>query len=247
MHSMQLRQKQDVVWSALPVIVDVGIALLILATLPAISEHLAEPSGLNALLLVVLYLLYAMGIYFSRKILPDEGNERWAPPAWSRDPKVRGVMGLIFAFFMAATFAYQLGYFEAIFELRAGLLEEGSTAAFLVYAPGSWLGFSLLVILVLAFPVDSNVQLGSPRYTTLAVLSLILTDSLLVFVTAQVNAMSKSLGLQSGIGLWLPVLAAFVVSFLPARGIYQSRRPFLSGWISFTLLLLLAVTTAVFF
>jgi len=59
--------------------------------------------------------------------------------------------------------------------------------------------------------------------------------------------MSKSLGLQSGIGLWLPVLAAFVVSFLPARGIYQSRRPFLSGWISFTLLLLFAVTTAVFF
>ena len=247
MHATQLQQKQEVAWAALPVIVDVGIALLILFTLPALSSHLAEPSGLNALLLVFLYLLYAVGVYLSRKILSGEGNERWAPPEWTRDPKVRGAMGLVFAFFMATTFAYQLGYFEAIFELRAGLLEEGSTAAFLVYAPGSWLGFSLLIILVLVFPVDSNVTPGSTRYTILAVMSLILTDLLLVFTAAQVNAMAKSLGLQTGIGLWLLVLASFLVSFLPARGVYQSRRPFLSGWISFALLLLFAVTTAVFF
>jgi hypothetical protein len=246
MHSTQLRQNQEIVWTALPVLIDAGIALAIFLTLPALSSRLAEPSGLNALLLVLLYLVYAVGVYFSRKLLPGEGDYRWAPPAWSRDPKVRGVMGLIFAFFMATTFAYQLGYFESIFDLRAGLLQEGSTAALLVYAPGSWLGFSMLMILVLAFPVDSNVEPGETRYAALAVLSLLLTDSLLVFAGAQVNAMVKSMGAQTSMGLWLLVLAAFVISLLPARAVYQRRRPFLSGWISFALLLLFATTTAVF-
>jgi hypothetical protein len=46
--------------------------------------------------------------------------------------------------------------------------------------------------------------------------------------------------------VWLLVLAAFLISLLPARAIYQSRRPFLSGWISFALLLLFTATTAVF-
>ena len=225
----------------LPVIADAAAALALLLWLPGLTGRLTEPSGLNALLLVLLYILFCLGVYFSRKLLPQPDAGRWAPPDWFMDPRVRGLLGLIFAFFMATTFAYQLGYFEAIFQISAGLLEEGSTAAFFVYAPGSWLGFSLLVILVMAFPVDSNVPPVNQRYEILAFLSLIFTNGLLVFSTAQMKAMILGLHLTPGLFLGLVVLVAFIVSLLPARAIYQSRQPYLSGWVSFALLLFLAI------
>jgi len=230
----------------LPVIVDAGAALVIFFWLSELSSLLTEPSGLNALLLVFLYLLFCIGVYLSRKIQSQAGISRWEPPAWLMNPKVRGLLGLVFALFMATTFAYQLGYFDAIYQIRAGLLEEGSTAAFFVYAPGAWLGFSMLVILVLAFPVDSNIQRANNRYALLALLSLIFTNSLLIFSAAQARAMISGLNLALGIRSWLVVLAALALSFLPARAIYQSRLPLLSGWLSFALLLLLAAYLAVF-
>lgn len=232
--------------AVLPLIADSGAALIMLFWLPALSIRLVEPSGWNALLLVLLYLLFCIGVYISRKILPQAGIGRWGPPAWLMNLKVRGLLGLVFSLFMATTFAYQLGYFEAIYQIRAGLLEEGSTAAFFVYAPGAWLGFSMLVILVLAFPVDSNIQPANNRYTLLALLSLVFTNSLLIFSAAQARAMITGLNLTLGFGSWLIVLTALALSFLPARAIYQSRQPLLSGWLSFAFLLLLAAYLAVF-
>lgn len=246
MESTRTKLDLDLLMAALPVAVDAVAALLIIFWLAPLTARLQEPSGLNALLVVLLYILFCFGVYLSRKLLPRPGSARWAPPEWFQNPKVRGAFGLVFAFFMATTFAYQLGYFEAIFQLRAGLLEEGSTAAFLVYAPGSWIGFSLLVILVLAFPVDSNLEPGNLLYVILAALSLIAVDSLLVFTTAQAQAMIRSLAFPNGVLLWLAVLAAFTLSLLPARAIYQSRQPYLSGWLSFAGLLLVASVTAVF-
>lgn len=246
MESITTRRETNLVMAALPVLTDAAAALVILLWLPSLSLRLQEPSGLNALLLVFLYILFCIGVYFSRKIRPQPEVGRWSLPDWFKDPKLRGALGLIFALFMATTFAYQLGYFDSIFQIRAGLLEEGSTAAFLVYAPGSWIGFSLLVILVMAFPVDCNVPPESNRYAVLALLSLLFTNSLLVFTTAQAQAMIAGLDLAPGVGLWLVVLAAFTVSLLPARAIYQSRQPYLSGWLSFALLFLLASYLAVF-
>ena len=245
MESTKSGEQLNLFMIILPLIADAAAALAIFFWLPELSPRLEEPSGLNALLLVLLYILWCLGVYFSRKLLPQPEIGRWAPPAWFMDPRVRGVLGLIFAFFMATTFAYQLGYFEALFQIRAGLMEEGSTAAFFVYAPGSWLGFSLLVILVMAFPVDSNVPPVNHRYEILAFLSLVFVNGLLVFTTAQTKAMILGLELVPGVSLWLLVLVAFTLSLLPARAIYQSRQPYLSGWLSFALLLLLAVYLAV--
>ncbi len=230
----------------LPLLADGGAAILLLGWMPALSVRLLEPSGWNALLLVILYVLFCVGVYLSRKLLPQVENERWLPPAWLMNNKVRGALGLLIAFFLATTFAYQLGYFEAVFEIRAGLLNEGATSAFLVYAPGAWLGFAMLVVLVFAFPVDTNLPPSSNRYTPLALLSLILTNSLLVFTSAQALAMINGLALAPGIGLWLLVLAALTLTFLPARAIYQSRQPTLGGWLTLAVLLLLASSLAVF-
>lgn len=239
-------RESNLLMALLPLLVDGGAAIILLLWMPVLSARLLEPSGLNALLLVILYVLFCIGVYLSRKLLPQAGNARWLPPAWLMNPKVRGALGLLFALFLTTTFAYQLGYFESLFQIRAGLLNEGATAAFLVYAPGAWLGFAMLVILVLAFPVDTNVPADSNRYAVLALLSLIFTNSLLLFTSAQSLAMISGLALSPGMGLWLLVLAALTLSFLPARAIYQSRQPTLGGWLSFALLLLLASYLAVF-
>jgi hypothetical protein len=241
MESTKTNQEINLFMVVLPVIVDVAAAIALFLWLPDLSERLAEPSGVNALLLVLFYILFCLGIYFSRKLLPQPEISRWVPPDWFMEPKLRGLLGLIFAFFIATTFAYQLGYFEAIFQTSVGFLGEGASSAFFVYAPGSWLGFSLLIILVMAFPVDSNVPPVTHRYEILAFLSLVFVNSLLVFSAAQTKALIRGLNLVSGLALWLIVLFAFVVSLLPARAIYQSRQPYLSGWISFLLLLLLAI------
>lgn len=231
--------KQETNWltAALPVIVDGLTAVALLIWLPGLAQRLIEPSGWNALLLVVLYVLFCIGVYLSRKLLPQPG--RWPPPDWLMNPKVRGLLGLVFALLMTTTFAYQLGYFRAIFDLRAGLLEEGSTAAFLVYAPGAWLGFSLLVILVLAFPVNASIAPENGRYALVALLSLVLTNGLLLFTAGQTRAMMEGLGLTPGLGAALLVLLALVLSFFPARMHYQSRQPHLLGWLSYTVLLVL--------
>jgi hypothetical protein len=244
MESTKTKQEHNFFMLVLPLVADAAAALALFLWLPGLSERLSEPSGLNALLLVFFYILYCLGIYFSRKLLPQPKIGRWAPPEWFMDPKMRGVLGLIFAFFMATTFAYQLGYFEAIFQISAGLLGEGASSAFFVYAPGSWLGFSLLVILVMAFPVDSNVPPVNHRYEILAFLSLLFTNGLLVFSTTQTKALIQGLGLTESLSLWLIVFIAILLSFLPPRAIYQSRQPYLSGWASYTLLLLLAVFLA---
>jgi hypothetical protein len=229
---------------ALPVVVDIAAAGALYLWMPDLSRRLGDPSGLNALLLFLLYILFCLGIFFSRKLLPQPEIGRWAPPDWFMEPKVRGVLSFIFAFFMATTFAYQLGYFEAIFQISSGMLGEGASSAFFVYAPGSWLGFSLLVILVMAFPVDSNVPPVNHRYEILAFLSLVFVNGLLVFSTAQTKALIQGLNLASSLSLWLIILIAILISFLPARAIYQSRQPYLSGWVSYSLLLLLAIFLA---
>jgi hypothetical protein len=245
MASIKTEQQLNLFMVILPLIADAAAAIALFFSLPALSSRLIETSGLNALLLVSLYILFCLGVYFSRKLLPQPDAGVWAPPDWFMNPKLRGVLGLVFAFFMATTFAYQLGYFEAIFQISAGMLEEGSTAAFFVYAPGSWLGFSMLVILVLAFPVDSTIPPVTHRYEIFAFLSLVFVNALLIFSAAQTKAMFLGLNLSPGAATWLVVLAAYLISFLPARAIYQSRQPYLSGWISFLLLLLLAVFLAV--
>jgi hypothetical protein len=229
----------------LPFLVDGAALMTAVLWLPPLAARLEQPSGLNALLLVVLYLLFCSGVYLSRKLLPQVENSRWLPPAWLLEPKVLAACGLGFALLMATTFAYQLGYFEAILQVSAGQMGEGTSAAFLVYAPGAWLGFSMLVILVQAFPVNANVPPGG-RYTLFALLALLFSDGLLLFSGAQARAMLAGLGLTPGIGLWPAVLAAFLVSFFPARAIYQSRLPGLGSWLSFALLLLYCSLTAVF-
>ena len=224
----------------LPLLADGAALLALLVWLPALSQRLQSPSGWNALLLVLLYVLFCLGVYLIRKLLPVPGT-RWSPPAWLVDRRLRAASGFVFALLMATTLAYQLGFFESIFAVSAGLLEEGSTSALFVYAPGAWLGFSAFVVLVLAFPVNSTIAPEDSRFSWVALIALLCTDAMLIFSAAQARAMLLGLGLPDSIWFTAAVLVAFLASYLPARALYLKRQPYLSGWLSFAVLLLAAV------
>lgn len=226
--------------ASLPVIADGGAFLAMLLWLPALSLKLMLPSGWNALLLVVLYVLFCAGVYLLRKLEAQPGIGRWSPPAIFLNTKIRAILAFLFGLLMMTTMAYQLGYFVTIQSIRAATLDEGSSSALFVYMPGALLGFSMLYILILAFPVQPAVVPGTNRYAGVALLGLILTNGMLFFTTAQAGALLKALELSQGAITFLISLLVLLLSFAPPRLLYQNKQPYLSGLISFALLLLLA-------
>lgn len=231
-------KENNLLLAALPAVADGAALIVALLLLPALAVQLQAPSGWNALLLVVLYVLLCVGVYALRKLAPAE-NGRWSPPGWFMDRRVRGVLALLFGLLMMTTVAYQLGFFEAVRLLSLGDLEEGSTAAFYVFAPGAWLGFSMLYILLLAFTVRPTVAPHSERYAPLALLGLLLVNGMFLLATAQARAIFLGSGLSQA-AVFLVTLLLLAVSFLPPRLIYQSRRPQPVGLLSIGVLLLVS-------
>jgi len=222
----------------LSIVADSAAFLAMVLWLPGLSSKLAQPSGWNALLLVLFYTLFCTGIYLIRKLEPQAGNGRWSPPTVFLNPKVRGVLAFLFGLLMMTTIAYQLGYFATIQSIRAATLNEGSSSALFVYMPGALLGFSMLYILVLAFPVNANLPPGSNRYATVAFFGLILANGMLLFTTAQARAIVTALNLPPGAAVYLASFLVLLISFAPPRLLYQHKQPYLSGLLSFVILLL---------
>lgn len=226
--------------AVLPVIVD-GLAFLaILFVLPGFALRLEQPSGWNALSLVLFYLMFCVGVYLIRKLEAREQISRWQPPSIFLDPKVRALLAFLFGLLMMTTLAYQIGYFESIQSLGSAALDEGDSSALIVYMPGALLGFSMLYILILAFPVQSNVSSDRRLFPILAFLGLVLANNMLFFGTAQARAITTALGIKDGPALFVASFLLVLLSFAPPRLIYQNKRPQPYGLVSFFLLLLFA-------
>ena len=225
---------------ALPVITDCLTFLALVYLLPGFTHLLEKPSGWNALLLVLFYILFCVGVYLIRKLDSQPGNGRWRPPAIFLNPKVRALLAFLFGLLMMTTVAYQIGYFESIQSIDTATLDEGDSSALLVYMPGALLGFSMLYILVLAFPVQSNIPVTSKKYPIFALLGLILANAMLLFTTTQAEAMTNALSLSDGIGVYVASFSILLLSFAPPRLLYQSKQPYPYGLISFLFLLLIA-------
>jgi Ca2+/Na+ antiporter len=232
--------------SAVPIIADGVTFLAMLFFLPGFAQRLGEPSGWNALLLILVYLLFCVGVYLIRKLESHEENSRWQPPSIFLNPRVRAVLAFLFGLLMMTTVAYQIGYFESIQSIGTSTLDEGDSSALFVYMPGALLGFSMLYILVLAFPVQSNISADSKHFHILALLGLVLANGMLLFTTAQARGMSTVLGLADGVEFYMASLLVLLLSFAPPRLLYQNKQPYPYGLISFLILLLIAAWQVVY-
>ncbi len=224
--------------AVLPVVVDITALVVLLGLLPILTKILAKPSGWNALLLVLSYVLFCLGVYFIRKLEPCSERSKWSPPAFLLNSKVRIGLAFIFGLLMMTTLAYQIGYFKSVLNIGTTTLNEGDSSALFVYMPGALLGFSMLYILVLAFPVDSNVPAESSRYVWFGLVGLILVNGMLIFTTAQAEAIVSILSLKGDFFLLVISLLILVLSYAPPRALFQAKQPHPAGYVSFALLLL---------
>jgi hypothetical protein len=133
---------------------------------PSLSQRLSEPNGLNALLLSGGFAAFCVGVYWLRRLRPMSGGEEWATRNW------RVVLAILFALVMSLAIAWQLGFFRSGLQVDTRDLGEGGSAAYFVFGPGAWLGFSALYVLVLGFTVRPSLEPGSGRWTVAATFGL---------------------------------------------------------------------------
>ena len=231
---------QNTIRPVLPLLIDSASIIAIVIFLPDFALRLEQPSGWNALLLVLSYLIFCIGVYLIRKLASWDRRDGWQPPAVILDPKARAAMAVFFGLLMMTTVAYQIGYFESVQSVGASTLNEGDSSALLVYMPGALLGFSMLYILVLAFPVKANVSPGDNRFPVFAFFGLVFINVMLFFTTAQARAILETAKLGQGFGVYVISFLVLTLSFAPPRLLYQSKQPFVYGLLSFVILLLLA-------
>lgn len=200
---------------SLALLVDAATLLVILLILPTFRPMMAEPSGMNTLYLTLVYIPFLIGIFMLRKLQPTPP----ATGAWL-SPVVRGVLAGLFGLMLTTLLAWQLGFFESLPSADPRVLGEGEAAAYFVFAPGAWIGVSMLYILFLAFPVNETVEPTAGRYTAFSILGLITTGLMLVMMIAQDQAL---LAFNGSIGWMLVGFGLLLALFIPPRLLYASR------------------------
>lgn len=232
-------RKRRTAFSLLPFFVD-GLAIVAaFFLLPSLAVRLARPSGLNALLVVVSYVLFCFAVFLIRKMRATSGPGGWHPPKVLLDVRVRGLLAFIFGLLMVTTVAYQLGYFASIQSIQSAGLDEGNSSSLFVYMPGALLGFSMLYILVLAFPVQESVPPDGNKITLFTLLALGIVNGMLLLCAGQAAALFIDLNFELSIWTWLLLLVGLLISFAPPRILFQDKFPYATNTLSFSILLII--------
>lgn len=195
-------------------IADIAAILALLFVFPGVAERFKDPSGSNALLLSLGFLLFCFAVYWLRRLKPAAGGEEdWASRRW------RAGLAIFFALTMSLAIAWQLGFFESGLEVDTRDLGEGGSAVYFVFAPGAWLGFAMIYVLVLAFSVTPRIETSNRWRSLGAGLSLLAVNGMLLLLVAQASALFAGQTL-----FWLPLLFIwFVGLFAPPRLLYAAR------------------------
>lgn len=215
-----------------------GTALLLLIFLaPALSERLQHPAGLNALLLVTIYLLFLASVFLLRKLEPvTQGDVLPDWLGWWLGQKVRWVLAVLFGLGMMTAVSYQLGYFDIFMQAGPAQLDEGTSSSLFVFGPSAWLFLSMFYIFILAFPIIPSMAANKASHVWGSVIGLVGSNSLLLLATSQLHALASQFGFNNW-GWGVPLLALFWVLFAPPRLLYANKQTGWPGVITFAILL----------
>ena len=203
-----------------PLLPSVGPALLadaaalaaLFLVFPTLAQQLAEPNGLHALLLSGVFVIFCAGVYALRKLEPVGRAGEWAARGW------RAALAVALAFVVSLALGWQFGFFQSGLQVDTRDLGEGASSAYFVFAPGAWLGFSMLYVLVLAFTVQPTIAPGAGRRPTVGFLGLLAVNGLLLLLSAQARAV------VGGSTAWLPAIyPLLLLLFAPPRLLYIAR------------------------
>lgn len=181
---------------------------------PTIAERFQEPSGTNALILSLGFILFCVGVFWLRRMrAANSDGERIARGWWV-------ALAAFFAVTMSLAISWQLGFFESGSLVDTRDLGEGGSAVYFVFAPGAWLGFSFLYVLVLAFTVSPTIEAYDRRRSLIAFLSLLSANVMLLLLGAQARAIAGDQPI-----VWAAILVVwFSALFFPPRLIYTLRQ-----------------------
>jgi hypothetical protein len=198
-----------------PAILADFLAIMALFTVfPILVERFSEPTGMNALILSLGFLIFCVAVYWLRRLIPvPGGKDEWLPRGW------RTVLAVFFALTMSLAIAWQLGFFESGPVVDTRELGEGGSAVYFVFAPGAWLGFALIYVLVLAFTVTPRIEAANSRRGVGAFLSLLAINGMFLLLESQAYNLFAGRSF-----FWLPVAFVwFLGLFLPPHLLYITR------------------------
>lgn len=210
-----------------------GVALSLLwAFLATAVVALQTPSAINVIYLIGVYALMCLGVFLIRRLEPGAGGDvagaTAVRPLWL-------ALGVLFGAAVMTAMAFQFNYFAAVFAVDTMTLGEGESATFFVFAPGAWLGTSLLYAAFLALPVTPKVAEENGRYPWQAFFGLLFINSMLLFMAAQLKAMLILLGGFHFLVAFPLAWGLLLLLFGPPRLLYWRKRGGLAGG-SFVLL-----------
>lgn len=212
----RMDQKNPLYFALPALIIDVAALVASLFILPSLAQKLQTPGGTNALLVSGVFLLFICGVFVMRRMEPaPNGTAEWMTRGR------RAALSLFFALVISLGLAWQLGFFQTVFEVETTQMGEGESSSYFVYAPGAWLAFSLAYVLVFAFQVDQKIDAESRGYLPAALFGLATADAILLVMAAQGRAI-----LPPGGYVWIWAALAFLtllLLFLPPRLLYLSR------------------------
>jgi hypothetical protein len=211
-----MKQINTLYLALLAFVVDAGAFAASVFVMPDLVDRLQTVSGMNALLVGGAFLLFCVGVYLFRllKVTPS-GESRWL----SRGLGI--ALALFFAFVISLAIAWQMGFFESMGLVDTRELGEGGSAAYFVFAPGAWLAFSLVYVLVFAFNVTPRIEPGGPGYFIAALIGLVAANVMLLVLAAQGRAVLSSIAAAP----WWIILALviLILLFLPPRLLFVAR------------------------
>jgi hypothetical protein len=211
-----MKQINTLYLALLAFVVDAGAFAATVFVMPDLVDRLQTTGGMNALLVGGAFLFFCVGVYLFRllKVTPS-GDSRWL----SRGAGI--ALALVFAFVISLAIAWQMGFFASMGLVDTRELGEGGSAAYFVFAPGAWLAFSLLYVLVFAFNVTPRIEPVGLGYAIAALIGLIAADIMLLVLAAQGRAVLSAVGA----GAWWAIVAMIllIVLFLPPRLLFVAR------------------------
>lgn len=195
--------------------------------LPALAEQFARMTFVNSVYLGGFFLFFLLGINVFRRLRP-------AP--WLRDRRMLFLAGF-FAFMLSTAVGYSVGFLDSVAGMNREIMDEPSVTIYLLLSPASWLGLSLIYVLLLS--TESEAQPWRPLR---AFLALAAANAMAIALAAVARAFWLRLDPANG---WLPILATLALAlllFAPPRLIYlgkegAARPPALLAWLSLFLFL----------
>ncbi len=219
--------------NALPMLIDGATLLLLLRVVDPLSTRFVQPSGLNSLLLIGVYVLFLVGVFLLRKLEPLGENGR----SLILGTKTRGVLALFFGLVMMTAVSYQLGYFDVFLQVGATELDEGASSSLFVYGPSAWLFLSMFYVFVLAFPVTPRISPSGNGYIIATLLGLMGSQGLLLIAVGQLRAIATLFSLSGA--LWfLEAVLLLALLFAPPRLLYAQKQAVWLSVVTFAVLLL---------